>query len=253
MSPLLALRALRAAVTFLTRVPVGGHPFNDAEFRWSSAWFPAVGALLGLVYAGVWTAAEPLGAPAAAALVLVAALLVTGAFHEDGLADTADALGGGYSRERVLEILKDSRIGAFGAAALVVALLLRAALLVRLGPDAPLALVLAECGSRVPGLWLRLALPYLTRDAHARSLPVACVGWGQAIAGTAMAAALAATGAGLGWWSTERMVAVAGAATAAGLVCAWRFHARLGGITGDFLGANQQITVCALLAVLAWR
>src|SRR5262245_30138900 len=88
-------RAARGALTFLTRVPAGGYPYSDAEFRWSSAWFTAVGALLGAVYAALWWAVDAAGPLVAATLVLACALLVTGAFHEDGLADTADALGGG--------------------------------------------------------------------------------------------------------------------------------------------------------------
>ncbi|HWL86801.1 MAG TPA: adenosylcobinamide-GDP ribazoletransferase, partial [Polyangiaceae bacterium] len=135
------IRGVRAAVTVLTRLPVGGFPYSDAEWRWSAAYFPLVGGALGVVLGGVWLLSVRAGFVVAAVIAVAASLLLTGAMHEDGLADTADALGGAADRERVLAILKDSRIGAFGSAALTVALLLRVALLARLGASAPIALV----------------------------------------------------------------------------------------------------------------
>jgi len=246
------VRAGRAALTFLTRLPAGGFPYRDEEWQWSSAWFPVVGALLGAIYAGVWLGVEPgLGAAVAAVLVLVACLLLTGAFHEDGLADTADALGGAYTRERVLEILKDSRIGAFGAAALVVALMLRAALLVRLGAAAPVALVACECASRLPPIWLMAALPYVTADASAKSRLVARARPAQAIAATVLTGLVLTAGLAWGAWTGAHLVALATAGVTVALLAAWRFHARLGGVTGDFLGAAQQVCVCAMLAAFA--
>jgi adenosylcobinamide-GDP ribazoletransferase len=244
------LRAGRGAITFLTRLPVGGFPYTDAEWRWAPAWFPAVGGLLGLLYAGVWRASEAAGPFVAAVLVIAAALVATGAFHEDGLADTADALGGGHERARVLEILKDSRIGAFGAAALVVVLLLRVALLVRLGAAAPLALVLAESLSRAPSVWLMVALPYVTAEGAARSRPVTRASWPQAAAATIWPVAIAAAAALHGDLGGRTLVALAVVTPAVAALCAWRFRARVGGLTGDFLGATQQVEACAILLTL---
>jgi adenosylcobinamide-GDP ribazoletransferase len=244
------LRAGRGAITFLTRLPVGGYPYSDTEWRWTSAWFPAVGALLGLTYAGVWEATRAAGPFVAAVLVVTAALLVTGAFHEDGLADTADALGGGYERARVLEILKDSRIGAFGAAALVVGLLLRVALLVRLGASAPVALVLGECLSRAPSVWLMVALPYVTADGVAKSKLVTRASAAQAVAATVWPLALAIAAAWLGWLPGRALAALALVTPAVAIVCGWRFRARVGGLTGDFLGATQQVELCAIWLTL---
>jgi len=246
------LRAGRAALTFLTRLPVGGFPYHDTEWQWSSAWFPVVGAIVGAIYAGIWEGAAPaLGAPVAAVLVLIAALLVTGAFHEDGLADTADALGGAYTRERVLEILKDSRIGAFGAAALVVVLLLRAALLVRLGVAAPAALIACECASRLPPIWLMTVLPYVTADSSAKSRLVARARPAQAVAATVLTAALLAGGVVAGAWTPRAVLTLLAAGAAVATIGGWRFHARVGGVAGDFLGATQQACVCAMLAAFA--
>ena len=247
-SPHTVVRALRAAVVFLTRIPVGGFPYRDAEWRWAAAWFPLVGALVGaLAAAAAWLGAGA-GPLVAAALAVITSLLVTGAFHEDGLADTADALGGAYDREKLFAILKDSRIGSFGAAALTMSLVLRVALLARLGPSAPLALILVGAVSRVPPVWLMAALPYVSGDA-ARSRPVARGGPVQAVVATLVAAvALALAQRALSLVAVLAMVAVS---MAAAMVCGWRFHVRAGGITGDFLGATQQVCECALLLALA--
>ena len=143
------LRGFRTAFIFLTRIPVGGKDYREADWRWSTAWFPAVGACLGFGLAALWITCQTLGPLPSAFLVTGVSMLLTGGFHEDGLADTADAMGGAYTRERLLEILKDSRIGAFGAMALFVALGLKVALLAQLNAAAPIALVITECLSRV--------------------------------------------------------------------------------------------------------
>ena len=158
------LRGARAAVVFLTRLPVGGFPYTEAEWRWSSAWLPAVGALVGAASAGVWLLLEPAGAAVAAAFAVTASVLLTGGFHEDGLADTADALGGGADPETVLRILKDPRVGSFGALALVVSVLLRVALLASLARAAPVALVVAHTLARVGPVWLMVTLAYVTGE-----------------------------------------------------------------------------------------
>lgn len=245
------LRGARAAMTFLTRVPVGGFPHAAADLRWASAWFPFVGLLLGAAQAVVFQAASRAGFFAAAALTVALGMLLTGAFHEDGLADTADALGGAYDRKRLFEILKDSRVGSFGAAALAVVLVLRIALLARLGQGAALAIVLTQCLSRLPPVWLMVAMPYVTADEAAKSRLVTRAGAAQALVATSWPA-LAITAAVVkgGITSPEAAAALAGTAAIA-VVCAQRFRARAGGITGDFLGATQQLCECAALLGLA--
>jgi adenosylcobinamide-GDP ribazoletransferase len=241
------LRGLPAAIVFLTRVPVGGFPYRDTELRWAAAWFPLVGASVGAMAGAVAWVAAPAGALVAGALAVIASLLITGAFHEDGLADTADALGGASDRERLFAILKDSRIGSFGAAALVMALLLRVALLARLEAAAPLALVLAGACSRVPPVWLMSALPYVS-GASARSRPLARGGPPQALVATLIGGVVVA--AAFRALSLEAVAAMVGVSAAAALVCGWRFHVRAGGLTGDFLGATQQVCECGLLLAL---
>jgi adenosylcobinamide-GDP ribazoletransferase len=244
------LRGARAAFFFLTRIPVQGYPYSVHEWRWAAGWFPFVGLCLGAVLAGVWRLAQDLGPLPAAALVLATGLLLTGAFHEDGLADTADALGGAHTRERIFEILKDSRIGTFGAAALGISLLLRASLLARLGQASEGALVLTQCLSRATPVWLMWALPYVSAAASKS---------GYIVNGSILQALLASlwpaglvslllirgtlTPAGAAWL----ILACAGGTIA----CGWQFARRAGGITGDFLGANQQVTESIALVALA--
>jgi adenosylcobinamide-GDP ribazoletransferase len=177
--------------------------------------------------------------------------LVTGAFHEDGLADTADALGGAFDREKLFAILKDSRIGSFGATALILVLLLRIAALAKLGPMAVGGLLLGQTISRTTPVWMMAALPYVTPAGSARSLQVV----GGRILHAVIASTFAVIAAGL--LVLGKLLPVQGVlvslllAVIVAVVCGWRFHARAGGITGDFLGASQQLTDAAILVVLA--
>lgn len=248
--PRLLARGLRAAVNHLTRIPAGGFPYSDDEWTWATACLPMVGAAIGALAAGVWVATSRAGHLVSAILVVGATAWLTGAIHEDGLADTADALGGGRDRARILAILKDSRIGAFGAVALVVALHLRVALPARLGATAPLALVLAGAASRLGPVWLMGALSYVTSPDVAKSAPLVGVRRVHVAFATSslflLSCALWASGAfrlvdlALVWASIAGVTFVLG----------WQFHKRVGGITGDFLGAAQQVSECAMLLAL---
>ncbi|MDP2874707.1 MAG: adenosylcobinamide-GDP ribazoletransferase, partial [Holophaga sp.] len=113
------MRSLIAAIRFLTRIPVPGPDTHVEDISRAVGWFPLVGAGVGAATAGIFIAGLKLWpAPAAALLAVAAGLMLTGGFHEDGATDATDGLGGGWTRERVLEIMKDSRIGAYGAMAL---------------------------------------------------------------------------------------------------------------------------------------
>ncbi len=242
-------RLFLTAVQFLTRIPVPaavGHSADQLDR--AVRYFPLVGACVGLLAAGVYGALWPhLGRPAAAVLSLAATLLATGAFHEDGLADSCDGLFGGWTRDDVLRIMKDSRIGTFGAAGLVVALGLKVALL---SGDAigTAAIVAAHAGSRFAAVVLIAVLPYVrASEQGAKAKPVAGAVDGAAllVAGlcgvlpllTLGAAALPAIGLGGG--------------VTAGLAL-W-FRRRLGGYTGDTLGATQQVTELTILLAAAWH
>lgn len=237
------------AVSLLTRVPVPAPAAPTQQMLADRIWaFPLVGAAIGLVGGGVLAAALWLGLPAlfAAGLALAATALVTGALHEDGLADTCDGLGGGHTREAKLEIMRDSRIGSYGALALMLSVLLRAAALTAI-PDpwsAVAALVAAHAASR--GLLAGL----LAVMAPARLGGLSAAGDHPGIAASAVAIALAVAipvrvwpGAGVIAALLVGLLLLA----ALGLLA----QRQLGGYTGDVLGAGQQLVEIALLAAAA--
>lgn len=245
------LRGARAAFVFLTRIPVGGFPYSKDEFRWAGAYFPLVGAVLGALAGAAMIALLPAGATAAAICAVALSMMLTGAFHEDGLADTADAMGGAFDRDKLFVILKDSRVGSFGAAALFVVLALRVALLARLESEALLACVLAGALARTPPVWMMAALPYVTNDEQSKSRHLTRGGARQAWVATVIAAGVVAMAMTWGGLSAERVIAIVIALAVAAAICTWRFLVRAGGITGDFLGATEQVGECVVLLVLA--
>ena len=261
------LRLFFIALQFLTRVPVPRWVgFEPAWLQACLRHFPAVGACIGGVAAAVLWVGLQLWPPAVAAgLSLVATVWLTGAFHEDGLADTCDGLGGAVGRERALAIMKDSRIGSYGAVALVLALGLKLALVAALAAGsvamAVAALVWSHAASRAAPVWLVWRLPYAGDADHAKAKPLATQvgGAGLAVAGAwvvlASAAVVAwAVGAGAATGPGALAVtAVAAALVAVAAATAWCggwLRRRLGGFTGDTLGASQQIT--ELASLLAW-
>ena len=246
------LLGLPAAVAFLTRIPVSKLPGSEAVWRWSSAWFPLVGALLGALLSLVWLGTLRAGEPVAACLVVTASLWITGAFHEDALADTADALGGASDREQIFRILKDSRIGSYGAAALGIALLIRVTALASLGSGAPLALIVVGCLSRTTPVWLMAVLPYVTAESLSKSQQVTRVSFAQALLATLWPLILVSVTTAQHFLAPVAALALAGVALLVAIWLGAGFRGRAGGVTGDFLGATQQVSECAMLATLVW-
>jgi len=251
------LRLALVALQFLTRVPVPRRlGFEPAWLQQSLRHFPLVGAVVGGFAAVVLWLALLLWPPAvAAALAVAATAWLTGAFHEDGLADTFDALGGTASRERALEIMKDSRIGSYGALALVLATAIQLGALAALAAADPLAacaaLVWAHASSRAVPLWLVWRLPYAGDAEHAKAKPLATQvgagGLGWAAATLLLLAALLLCALPAAWPA----LAAATLATLAASACCRRWlRRRLGGFNGDTLGASQQLA--ALAALLGW-
>jgi len=247
------IRAIRAAFIFFTRLPLGGFPYRPADWKWAAAHAPFVGLTLGGALGLLDRALWPLGALPAAVLVVGVSLLLTGAFHEDGLADTSDALGGGYDVGRVLLILKDSRIGSFGGAALVISIVGRAALMARFDGSVVWALPLAWCGARVGPIWLMATLPYVTAEDGAKSRDLTRGGVAQAVVASAWFVAPSALLVLTGHFTAERLGVLAAVLASVTLLTGWRYWVRVRGITGDFLGATEQLCELAALAVLAWR
>jgi adenosylcobinamide-GDP ribazoletransferase len=236
----------------LTRLPVGGFPYTDEEWRWAAGYFPLVGAAIGALAAWVDRELAPLGAFPAALGAIGASLILTGALHEDGLADTCDALGGAPDREKVFAILKDSRVGTFGACALVLSVAGRAALLAQLGGASVWALMLVASVSRVGPVWQLATLRYATPAAVARSAAVARARTPQACLGSAWALAVAAMLMRLHVTSVPRAAAVFGAVALVTVLSGLYYDRRVGGVTGDFMGATEQLCELAALGVLAW-
>ncbi|MES1183126.1 MAG: adenosylcobinamide-GDP ribazoletransferase [Myxococcales bacterium] len=247
------VRAVRAAFIFFTRVPLGGFPYRQADWKWAAAHAPFVGLVLGAALGLMERALLPLGALPAALLTVGVSLLLTGAFHEDGLADTSDALGGGRDVTQVLAILKDSRIGSFGGAALVVSIVGRAVLLAQLGQSVVWAFPLAWCGARVGAVWLMAALPYVTANDGAKSRDLTRAGVAQALVASAWFALVSAALVLGGFFAPARLLALAVALVVVTALTGWRYFVRVRGIAGDFLGATEQLCELAAFAVLSWR
>lgn len=245
---------LIAAVAFLTRLPVAGT--GEMPPIAAAAWaFPLVGAAVGLATGAVYAAAAAAGVPtiAAALLALASGAYLTGALHEDGLADTADAFGAMGDRARRLEIMRDSRLGAFGVLALIFVIGFKLAAISALGGEAAGSLVVlaaltasAAASRGVLPVVMRLA-PLARSDGLAASAGRP----GRLGAGLAVSLGVVVAGAALtghGW------VAVAGSLSVAALVAAGVVALavrRLGGYTGDVLGATQQGTEAAMLLALS--
>jgi adenosylcobinamide-GDP ribazoletransferase len=232
---------LRRAFAFLT--PIGGAlpPSPGAV-----AWFPIVGATVGLAVGGVWWAAAHFWSrPIAATVAVVADLALTGLLHLDGLVDAADGLLPPLPRERRLDVMSDPAAGAFGIAAAISVLLLRLSALAAMAPS-PLLLAALWCASRTVMAWTIAALPY----ARPGGLADAFVG---PRSGTAAAGSLLAVAAGVAGRGPTGFVAVVAVLAGAGVVLAFA-HRRIGGFTGDVLGAAGIIgeTVGLLVAAGRW-
>ena len=243
------------AVQFFTRIPVTGRlaqwvGYSPAMLRASAAHFPGVGWLAALVAGSVYALffiALPdngLTPLAAAVACTIATVLLTGGFHEDGLADVADGLGGSAERQRALDIMKDSRVGAFGAMALVLALLFKVALLATLGSEGLDAALAALLGGQVLSRFLPLllvrALPHVGDAANSKSKPLA----DQITRGALACAALwcFVPLALIGYMEGALFLIVPVITSALALLWMRRLFARrLQGFTGDCLGATQQV------------
>ena len=241
---------LMLAIAFLTRLPVPAPHDGGAGALARAGWaFPLAGLIVGGAGAGVIlvTAGSGLHPVAAALLALAVMAVLTGALHEDGLADFADGLGA-HDRGRRLDIMRDSRIGAFGVLALVFAVGIKAAAIASLaGPGiAAGVLVAAAAFSRAVMVPTMIALSPARTDGLAQGAgrpPLWAAGLALMIGLLAMAPLFAAFGGSL--------FAVAAAGVAAALFACWAMHAAVGGHTGDTLGAQQQIVEIAVYLAAA--
>ena len=248
------MTSLLAAIGLLTRVPIR-RAFSESEVAGATAFYPLVGAAIGGTQAALlWIAIAWLPSPAAAggasrvpSMVLAVCLVglavwITGALHVDGLADTFDGFGGGRSRQEVLAIMRDPRLGTYGAAAVFLVLLLKVACLdasiVRGGAVIPLV------AAPIAGRWAMAAvgwgLPYARADGGLGAVArgsVASRGLAFATAGSALLLAVLA-----GWHAVTYAAIAAGVA----LVTGHAYRRHIGGFTGDTLGATGELTEAAV-------
>ncbi len=231
------------AAQFLTRVPIRLRAAPDLAA--TVPWFPVVGALIGatvgLITVGMM---ELVPASVAAAVAVIAGVIMTGAFHEDGLADTADGLGG-WTPEQRREILKDSRHGSYGVAALCASIVLRVVCVASLGPATAFAGIVAAHtlgrGAAVGVMRTASEVPELGLGAdYTRSLS------GRACA-VGVAGAFVITTFATGWWIGPLVAcAIVGASAVS-----WLASRAFGGISGDILGAVEQVVECLVLVVVS--
>lgn len=224
----------RLAVMFLTRLPVGrlAHPPPLPDSVWA---FPIVGALHGAIVGGVYWGLHSLGLSAlvSALLAIVAGIVASGALHEDGLADCADGFGGGWTRERKLEIMRDSRIGTYGALALILVLTLRVAIISETETVADAIGALVGLGALTRGLLppMMLLLPAAREDGMTAETT------GR------LSVAVVAVAVALGLATAVLLVPHVAAAIAATLLAfaavSWLAMRQIKGISGDVLGAAQ--------------
>jgi adenosylcobinamide-GDP ribazoletransferase len=244
------VRGLTGAVTFLTLMPMPMPASDEAlDLGWSLPWFPLVGATVGAVGGGVRVALDhPLGPAPSSALAIAAMVAVTGALHQDALADTCDGLGVRGDRERRLAVMRDSTVGAFGVLAIVLWALVEFAALDGLtAVHALLALIAAGAASRLAAVLHGLLAPPARPDGLGAALGVSATR--TLLAGVLAAViCIVAVGPGRGGLAFGVAVVVSG-------LCAQLARRAVGGSTGDTLGATAAIAEAAVcLALLAsWR
>ena len=238
------------AIRFFTRLPVPGWVGHSAEaLNRSARYFPAVGLLVGGIGALVFLGAVQFWPqPVAVLLSMATTIYATGAFHEDGLSDTVDGLGGGWDKLRILEIMKDSRVGSYGVVAMVLALLGKFTLLAALdGALVPWALLAGHALSRFCATLLLASMDYVREDLLAKAKPLA-----TRLTGGEMLVALGFAAAALCFLPAPRAFAGCALAALATLWLARKFRRWLGGYTGDCLGATQQVSeIACYLGLLA--
>jgi len=236
-------RLFFTALMFFTRIPCARWAGNsEDDLNSASKYFPLVGILVGLAAAAVYLIAmEVFPLELALLLSMAASLLLTGAFHEDGLADAADGLGGGYDKEQVLTIMQDSRLGSYGALAIIMALLIKFQALMHLPPTlVPIVLIAGHALSRFCAVLVISTQQYVRSSGKAKPLATRLSKGGLVIAALCGLAPLAFLSPFMLW----SLIPVA-------LIWLWfsrLLQRRLGGYTGDCLGAMQQL--CELVFYL---
>ena len=239
-----AANSFLIAMQFMTRLPVpGGIPYSPDALAKSTVFFPAIGLLVGSGGAALYFLLSPhVTRDVIVVLILVYLVGVTGGLHEDALGDAADGFGGGHEKDRVLAIMRDSRLGSFGAIAITLGLLARFVFLVNLAPGRFIGVLIA---GQVLGRWTALPLSFFLPSARdnetgqgkllARNITALSLGAGTLLAFVIVVIALRSTA----LWAVSIAAAIAAAS-------GFYYRRRIGGITGDCLGATTQLTEIAI-------
>jgi adenosylcobinamide-GDP ribazoletransferase len=241
------LRQLAAAVQFMTRIPMPAFRFEPDMVLGGAKFFPLIGAVVALGGIGIERGLRShLPATVVAMAVLGYLVIITGGFHEDGLADTADALGGGWAKPRILEIMHDSRIGSFGTLAICLSLLARWALLSTL-PVArfPFYLLSAHVLCR----WTTLPMGAFVGSARSDGLGAKLahkIPLSSAIIGTLLAFLI------VGWALRMQALVPIAVVSLITLLSSLYYRSQIGGITGDCFGATNQFAEIAVYVCGVW-
>ena len=243
------MEELLVAFQFLTRLPISRIPYQPDSLSRSAKFFPVVGLVIGLGVSVLQHFLAPhLNRALVALLILAFLVLITGGLHEDGLADTVDAFGGGWNREQVLTILRDSRIGSFGALALVISVLARFLLLSILPLNRFTALVVS---AHVLCRWTTLPLGCFLRPARESEGQGARIA--QQISATSLiSGTLLSLTIVLYLMRKEFWIPVLVAIVTTAL-SGWYYFRRIGGVTGDCFGATNQLTEIAIYFCGVWN
>ena len=241
------------AMSFFTRLPVPKTlQYSPALLSQSSRYFSLIGLLLGAILAlSYYLFSLMFGANLSILLMMVLSLLLTGAFHEDGLADMADGFGGGYSREQCLTIMKDSRIGTYGAVTLIMALAIKFTLILTLShydlSIVLISLILSQSLSRAVAASLIVSIPYVSEDQLSKSKPLAT---DQTFKSSCILLIIGCVP--LCFYPLEFIFIC----LVILVIFRWGFQRwlmkKIGGFTGDCLGAAQQIAEILILLVVVY-
>lgn len=242
--------AFQNALRFFTQIRVSDRiPYSEALLNHAARYFPAVGLIVGAISAAIFFIAHLVLPQGVSVLIaMTSSIYLTGAFHEDGLSDMADGLGGGWDRQRILEIMKDSRVGNYGVITMTMVLLTKFASLNELdAAQVPALLITGHAFSRYCAVLIMVSMNYVRVDDSSKSKPLA-----TRLSGSGLIVASIFGLLPLLWLSLPSMVSGFTAGLIATIWFGRKLQQWLGGYTGDCLGAVQQVSEVAFyLAALA--
>jgi len=244
------LNLLLLALGFLTRIPVNMQlDYNAKTLNASSRYFTVIGLLLGLCMSLAYVASSQIFPVSVAVLfVLISNLLLTGCFHQDGLADMADGFGGAFERQRKLDIMKDSRLGTYGSCALIVILAMHYVLLLEL-EAVVVSILVAQAVSRCLAASIIYNTPYAADPDASKAKPLS-----QAMSDTDLLVLLGCAAAMLLLLPLQVALSIVLVLLLFRYLFKRYIISQIGGYTGDCLGASQQLSeTCIYLTLLAWQ